>query len=165
MLYCIHINHSITYAYVSKKSFSSYKFPMPADWSSKRSFSHKYIKHHHCFYIHSAPLDVSANGPTDWIIYNGPPYISDLHIKLRIIPDFATGSPCGVWGRGRTICPLCDGPLGLCEFFLMTVGVYFGIWERIFLQFLVLVCLYITPIFLLIFLCIFYCGITSFYIK
>ena len=52
-------------------------------------------------------------------------YISYLHAILRIISrgvsGLATGSPCGVWGRGWTTCLLRDSPLfGL--HFKMTVG-------------------------------------------
>ena len=46
-------------------------------------------------------------------------FISYLHAKRRKIsrrvPWFATGSTCGVWGRGWTTCLLYDGPLlSLC---------------------------------------------------
>ena len=55
----------------------------------------------------------------------------------RSVPGLATDSPCGVWGRGLTICLLNDGPLlGLC---LNSVGVkvwYGGIFFYWFLAFI-----------------------------
>ena len=86
----------------------------------------------YCFYIYPPPLDASAQGhsfwTTDWIICYVASIISNLHAKLRIIgrrvPGFATGSHCGVWGRGWTTCLLYDGPL-LGLFFKMTVCVEF----------------------------------------
>ena len=84
----------------------------------------------YCFYIYAPPLDVYAHGHS--FLNNGfdntewASFISDLHVKLRIIsrgvPGFATASPCGVWGHGWTTCLLFDGPLsGLC-FSKITVG-------------------------------------------
>ena len=68
----------------------------------------------YCFYIHSSPLNFSAHGQS--FLNNGldntewASFILDLHTKFRMIsrevPGFAYGSPCGVWGRGWTTCPL-----------------------------------------------------------
>ena len=47
---------------------------------------------------------------TDWTCCHGPQY---LHAILRIINRGVSGltdSPCGVWGRGWTTCPLHDSP-------------------------------------------------------
>ena len=46
-------------------------------------------------------------------------YISDLRTRLRVISrsisGFATGFPCGIWGRGWTTILLYGGPiLGVC---------------------------------------------------
>ena len=64
---------------------------------------------HGCFRPRSFFLNNGLDN-TEWASL-----ISDLHTKLRItsmgVPEFATGFPCYVCGRGWTICLLYDGPL------------------------------------------------------
>ena len=76
--------------------------------------------------IYFMHLSTSYNASVDGIFSNNrlnklswTPYISNIHIKQRIIgrtvPGLATDSPWGVWGRIWTICLLYGGPLlGLC---------------------------------------------------
>ena len=90
------------------------------------------------------PMDIFNNG-LDNIQWAS--FISDSHTKLstisRRLPRFAIGSTFGVSGRGWTTFD--------SVFLTWHLVCNFGIVERIFYRFLVLVCLYITQVLLVIF--------------
>ena len=49
----------------------------------------------------------------DWASYHGPPYIKFTYStkdNQHRGPGLISDSPCGVWGRGGTTCPLHDAP-------------------------------------------------------
>ena len=82
---------------------------------------------------------------TEWAYF-----LSDLHTKLirahRRVPGFATGSPCGAWGRGWNICVMYDGQLSGLGFlknnsWYVILVQWRGFYIYIYNLFLVLMCL------------------------
>ena len=107
---------------------------------------------------------------TDWIIQNGP-LLYQIYmlnwIISRGVPGFATGSPCGVWGRGWTTCHLYDGPLSGLWFPKILVGMYF--WysgEDFIYDIFYLFLVFILPKFCLLFFpSLYFYSEVTFYIK
>ena len=108
-------------------------------------------------FIHLYPRALFLNNGLDNIQWTS--FISDLYIKLMIISrrvtGFATGSPCGVWGRELTTCLLYDGPLlGLCfqNDIWCVILVY---WRGFIFSSIPCLCLPITQVLAVIFFCIY----------
>ena len=98
----------------------------------------------YCFHIYPPPLDASVQRysflKTNWIIQKGPP-LYQIYILNRIISrgvtSFATGSHCGVWGRGWTTC-LHLFLVSLCFYISRVLPVifllYILLWQNFFLH-------------------------------